>query len=226
MKRLDTSRLSRPRLCVQSVAPAFGENYKPGYIGFTHTGSSQLSRGIAHFSNWSRLGDIHVAHTLVVTGENTCVEVLSGKGVVQSPLAGYFDDPKTQIFFRKPRKCTPALGQRIAETALAQIGTKYDTLLVAAQMLEGSFLRRWLMSHFRECPDHFVGRLLNRDSRWICGELAAYCLDCQPEYADRGLLAKPGHALDLQEFFEDQEIFANWRTEPEEGPKSPAARRE
>ena len=224
MKRLDTSRLARPRLCVQSLEPAFGDNYKPGYIGFTHTGSTLLSTGIAHFSRWSRLSDIHVSHVLVVTGANECVEATGGKGVVKSPLDRYFSDPKTQIFFRKPRKCTQTLGLRIAETAIAQVGAKYDTLLTAAQVLEGSFLRRWLMSHFRESSDHFVGHLLNRDSRWLCSELAAYCLDCQPEYADRGVLAKPHHGIDPQEFFEDEEIFANWRTEPEEGPKSPAPR--
>ncbi len=221
MKRLDTSRLARPRLCVQSLVPEFGENYKAGFIGFTHTGSSLQSRGIAHFSRWSRLSDIHVSHVLVVTGENECVEVLGGKGVVKSPLDRYFDDPKTQIFFRKPKKCSAALGQRIAESALAQVGTKYDNLLLAAQVLEGSFLRRWLLSHFRESPDHFVGRLSNRDGRWIGGELAAYCLDCQPEFADRGILAMPDHGIDPQQFFEDAEIFSNWRTEPEEGPKIP-----
>jgi len=217
MKRLDTSRLSHPRLCVQSLEPAYGDNYKAGYIGFTHAGSSLLSHGIAHFTRWSRLSDIHVSHVLVVTGENECVEAVGGKGVVKSPLDRYF---------RKPRKCTQALGQRIAETAISQVGTKYETLLTAAQMIEGSFLRRWVMSHFRESPDHFVGHLLNRDIRWISGELPAYCLDCQPEYADRGILAKPHHALAPQELFEDGEIFANWRIEPEEGPKIPSAREE
>ena len=220
MKRLDTSRLAHPRICVQSLEPAYGDNYKAGYIGFTQTGSSLLSCGIAHFTRWSRLCDINVSHVLVVTGENECVEVPGGKAVVKSPLDRYFNDPKTQIFFRKPRKCTQALGQRIAETALSQAGTKFDTILTAARMLEGSFLRRWMMSHFRESPGHFVGRLLTRDSRWLCGELAAYCLDCQPEYADRGVLEKPRHPVDPQELFEDGEIFANWSTEPEEGPKS------
>lgn len=224
MKRLDASRLARPRLCVQSLEPAYGENYKPGFVGFTHTGSPQLSTGIAHFTRWSRLGDIHVSHVLIVVGENECVEVSGTRGVVRSPLDRYFNNPKTQIFFRKPRKCTPALGQRIAETALAQVGTKYDTLLMAAQILEGSFLRRWLMSHFRESPDRFSGRLLHRDIRWICAEFAAYCLDCQPEYADRGILAKPHCGLGPQEFFEDGELFANWSAEPGEGPKSSVAR--
>jgi hypothetical protein len=224
MKRLDTSRLARPRLCIQSLEPAYGDNYKSGYIGFTHTGSTLLSTGIAHFSRWSRLSDIHVSHVLVVTGANECVEATGGKGVVKSTLDRYFNDPKTQIFFRKPRKCTQALGQRIAETALSQAGTKYETLIKVAQMLDGSFLRRWMMSHFRESPDHFVGHLLNRDNRWIAAELAAFCLDCQPEYADRGVLAKHRHAISPQELFEDGEIFSNWSADPEEGPKSPPAR--
>ena len=147
MKRLDPNSLARPRLCVQSLEPAYGDNYKPGFLGFTQTGSSMLSVGIAHFTRWSRLSDIHISHVLVVTGENECVEAVGGKGIVKSTLDRYFADPKTQIFFRKPRKCTQSLGQRIAETALSQAGTKYETLLTVAQMLEGTFLRRWIMHH-------------------------------------------------------------------------------
>lgn len=220
IRRLDASRLATPRLQIHSQPPRFGENYKAGYVGFTHNGSHFLSQGIAYFTRWSRLSDIHVSHALVVTGENECVEALIGRGVVKSPLDKYFHDPKTQIFFRRPRKCTNAVGARIAETALAQVGTKYDHLLLAAQMLEGSFLRRWIQAAFRESPDRFVGRLLNRDQRWICSELAAYCLDCQPEYADKGVLALPHHAIDPQELFEDQEIFAAWKNQPPDEPEA------
>jgi len=215
-RRIDTARLAVPRLQVQSLPPSYGENYKAGYIGFTHSDASVVSRGIAWFTRWSRLSDLHVSHTLVVTGDNTCVEAVLDKGVVQAPLDKYFNDPKTQIFFRKPRKCSNAIGERIAETALAQVGTRYDHLLLAAQMLEGSFLRRWIHSTFRESPDRLVGSLLNRDARWICSELAAYSLDCQPEYADKGILAQPNYAIDPQELFEDEEIFAAWRNEPAE----------
>ena len=215
-RRIDTARLAVPRLQVQSLPPSYGENYKAGYIGFTHSDASVVSRGIAWFTRWSRLSDLHVSHTLVVTGDNACVEAVLDKGVVQAPLDKYFNDPKTQIFFRKPRKCSNAIGARIAETALAQVGTRYDHLLLAAQMLEGSFLRRWIHSTFRESPDRLVGSLLNRDARWICSELAAYSLDCQPEYADKGILAQPNYAIDPQELFEDEEIFAAWRNEPAE----------
>jgi len=220
IKRLDASRLARPRLCVQSLEPAFGENYKPGFIGFTHTGSSQQSVGITLLTRWSRLSDIHVSHVLVVTGDNEGVEIAAGKAVTKTSLDRYFQDPATQLFFRKPRKCTPALGQRIAETALSQVGTKFDALLTAAQMLEGSFLRRWMLSHFQGCPDHFATRLRNREPRWLAAELAAYCLDCQGEYADRGLLAQARMPIDPQSLFEDGEIFASWQSEPAEGPKA------
>jgi len=212
-KRIDTSRLGGHRICVDCVSPVYGDNYKPGYIGFTHSDKSVISSGIAHFTRWSRLSDIHVSHVLVVTGENEAVEAVADKGVVKVALSKYFDDPRSRIFFRKPKKLTNEIGARIAGTALAQVGARYDHLLLAAQVLEGSFLRRWIYSAFRETPDHFVGRLLNRDDRWICSELAAYCLDAQPEYADRGVLAKPHHAIDPQELFEDPEIFSSWKQE-------------
>ena len=202
--------------------PVFGENYKVGYIGFTHRIADPLAEGIAHFTRWSRLSDIRVSHVFIVTGEWECVEATPKKGVSENDLTRYFKDPRTRVFFRKPRKLDAPLGRRIAETARAQVGTKYDHLLVAAQFLEGSFLRRWLRAAFRESPEHFLGRLANRDERWICSELAAFCLDSQAEYADRGILAKPHYAVDPQEFFEDQEIFAAWDQERSPIKKLPA----
>jgi len=213
-RRLDITGLRKRRVQVECVVPRFGENYRVGYIGFTHSTADPVAKGIAHFTRWSRLSDIHVSHAVVVTGENECVEALIDKGVVKSPLSKYFDCARSQIFFRKPRKLDSAIGRRIAESALAQVGTRYDHLLLAAQLLEGSFLRRWILSAFRESPDLFVGRLLNHDARWICSELAAYCLDCQPEYADKGVLARPHYAIDPQELFEDMEIFAAWKQDP------------
>jgi len=219
MKRLNTRRLANPRFCMQSIAPVFGENYKVGFVGFTYSGSPLLTRGMAHFTRWSRMSDIHVTGALIVTGENECVELAAGREVVKSPLEKYFNDPKRQIFFRKPKKCSPGVGARIAETAIAQLGTKFDQLLVAAKMLEGSFLRRWLLSHFRESPEPFTAKLTLQEERWLGAEFVAYCLDCQPEYADRGVLALPKHAISPQELFEDGEIFSAWSHDAEEGPK-------
>ncbi len=219
MKRLDTRRLDTPRLRIQSVTPEFGENYKPGFIGFTYSGSSAPSRGIAYITRWSRLSDISATAALVVTGENEAVEIGRQGRVAKVALDRCFEDPKTQIFFRKPKKYSPALGLRIAGTALAQVGTRLDELILAASLLEGSFLRRWLMSQFRESSQRFAATLRAAETGWLSAELAAYCLDAQPEYADRGCLAEPRCAIMPQRLFEDGELFASWSEEPVEGPK-------
>lgn len=221
-RRIDASRLSQSRIRIASLLPRYGENYKPGYLGFIHEGGAP-SVGITHFSRWSRLSDLHVSHVCIVTGENECVEAVPGRGVISTPLEKYFSNPRTQIFFRKPRKCSSGVGNRLAETALAQVGTKYDNLLLAAQVLEGSFLRRWIHSAFHDSPQHFAGKLLDRDAQWIAAEFAAYCLDCQTEYTGKGLLARPHYLVNLQELFEDTELFATWdqSDREDEHPESP-----
>jgi hypothetical protein len=79
--------------------------------------------------------------------------------------------------------------------------------------LESSFLRRWLFSAFSGSSDRFLGRLLTGENRWISSEFAAHCLDAQPEYADRGILARAQYAMSPQALFEDSEIFAAWKVE-------------
>lgn len=222
-RRLDLSRLAQPRLQVQSLPPRFGENYKSGYIGFVDTSADAASKGLAYFTRWSRLSDVHVSHAVVVSGENTCVEVLAGKGVVRTPLEKYFNDPKVRLFFRKPRKCSTSVGERIAAAAEAQVGVRSDQLILAARMLENSFLQRWIRSAFAQNSDRFLGKLLNQDTRWLGGELAAYCLDAQPEYADKGLLAGPQVSVDPQHLFEDQDLFAAWKSQPADDEEMPPA---
>lgn len=220
MKRLDTRRLGSPRLCVQSAEPAFGENYKTGYVAFTYAGSSSLSRGIAHFTRWSRLSDIRATRALIVTGENEGVEISGTRGVQKTELARLFEDPKVQIFFRKPRKCAGSLGQSIGATAVAQIGTRADDLLLAARILEGSFLRRWLLNSLAGSGTRFSAHLDEANPGWLSAEFVAYCLDCQPELAGRGILSLPGGGLSVQALFEDEELFSAWSHDPVEGPRS------
>lgn len=222
-RRLDLSRLAQPRLQVQSLPPRFGENYKAGYIGFLDTSADTASKGIAYFTRWSRLSDVHVSQPVVVTGENTCVEVLAGKGVVRTPLEKYFNDPKVRIFFRKPRKCSSSLGERIAAAADTQVGVRSEQLILAARVLENSFLQRWIRSAFAQNSDRFLSKLLNQDIRWLGGELAAYSLDAQPEYAGKGLLDRPQFSVDPQTLFEDEELFAAWKSQPVEEDEVPPA---
>ena len=195
---------------VGSRVPRFGVNYKTGYIGFTFDDASIVSRGIAYFTRWKRMSQIKVSHSLVVTGDNQCVEALIGPGVVRRPLSKYFNDPHTLIFFRKPRRYTRDVGARIARTAAGQVGTQYDRLLLAAQIFEGCFLGRWARAAFGDKPEQFIGRVLNGKDKWICSELAAYALDSQAEYHDKGVLQKPDFTIDPQELFEDNRIFCRW----------------
>ena len=52
--------------------------------------------------------------------------------------------------------------------------------------------------------------MLNGKDKWICSELAAYALDSQAEYHDKGVLQKPDFTIDPQELFEDNRIFCRW----------------
>ncbi len=195
---------------VRSLRPRYGVNYKIGYIGFVYDSTSMVSRGVAYFTRWKRMSDIKVSHVLVVTGRNECVQALMGRGVVKDPLSWYFDTPWKQIFFRKPRRYTPDVGRRIARAARSQVGAKYDKLLLAAQVIQGSFLGRWVRSVLGEKPEELIARILDSKDKWICSELAAYALDSQPEYADKGILKKPDFTIDPQELFEDDTIFCKW----------------
>ena len=198
-----------------SLAPIFGDNYRPGYIGFTyHTDSLVLSPGIAYFTRWARMSDIKVSHALIVSGEDECIQAHRKGGVHRAPLGPLFEDRQCQIFFRKPRGWTGEIGARIVETVAEQVGTKYDTPLIVAQALQGTFLGKLINKAFKGKPDAFVSRLLNDPEEWICSELAAYGLDEQPEYRDLGILAKPNETIDPQELFEDPIIFAPWKCGP------------
>jgi hypothetical protein len=205
--------MSRYGVEKKTVAPAFGRNYDIGYIGFTYTPGNPVSEGIAHFTRWPRMSSIIVSHVLIVTGADECVEALMGRGIVRSPLSKYFNSKTTEIFLRKPLNYTREIGEQIAEEAGRQVGLKYDDLLIASFMLSGSMLGRLLRKAAGNRIDHMVSSLSNRSNRFICSELAAHCLDAQPEYRDKGILSEPSHMIDPQELFEDQHIFTPWHTE-------------
>jgi hypothetical protein len=194
------------------LAPSYGDNYDVGYIGFTSPVTQQdvISVGIAYFENYHRLSDISVTHAFIVTGENTCIEALMGKGVVEDPLQAYFNDPKTHIFFRKPADYTRDTGHRIAESARPELGKKYDDLLIAAYALRGSFFGRFVQDIFGKAPTTDLNDFLHTNGRWICSELAAHCMDVQPEYHRKGVLADGDFTIDPQELFEDEIIFTPW----------------
>jgi hypothetical protein len=197
----------------ESITPQFGKTHNIGYIGFTYYNESFVSNGIAYFTKWSKLGEITVSHTLVVTGENECIEALAEKdSVTTSPLTKYFDDPKCAIFFRKPVDWTNDIGATVSSTALKQKGAKYDYGLIAADLVNGTFLGNLIHGCFKSQKEDILTKLLNKDKSWICSELAAYALDEQPEYKDKGILNKECDMITPQELFEDGTIFEPWTT--------------
>jgi hypothetical protein len=194
------------------LEPSYGDNYDFGYIGFTSpvTQDDVVSVGIAYFENYHRLSDISVTHAFIVTGENTCIEALMGKGVSEDHLQPYFNDPKTHIFFRKPADYTKDIGHRISDSARPELGKKYDDLLIAAFALRGSFFGRFIQTIFGKTPTTDFNQFLHTNSRWICSELAAHCMDVQPEYHGKGVLANGDFTIDPQNLFEDEVIFTPW----------------
>jgi hypothetical protein len=198
---------------IESLVPQFGDagNYNIGYIGFTYDEGNIISKGIAYFTNWHRMSDIKVSHALIVTGENKCVEADLKTGVDERNLTDYFNNEKCQVFFRKPKGLTANIAKNIAEKAISQKGCEYDIELIL-HMVEVHSHLGWIIN--RRTRGEFE-RLISidheGDEKWICSELAAYCLDEQPEYKNQGILGKPNATIDPQELFEDLTIFEPWK---------------
>lgn len=194
----------------KNIIPKFGENYDVGYIGFTFHGDF-ISRGIAYFTRWSRLSDIPVAHALVVTGENECVEALINTGVTKTNLDKYFNNPKCKIFFRKPKRWNKKIGHEIADAALSKIGEAYDSFIIGLQALFGTILGKFLNFITFNNVEKFSSSSFENSSKWICSELVAYALDSCSRYQGKGVLTHPFSSITPQELFEDKVIFTAWK---------------
>ncbi|MEG4838338.1 hypothetical protein [Microcoleus sp. B9-D4] len=202
----------KPAIQVTDLAPDYEVNYKTGYIGFLNKGTDLTSIGIAYFTGWDTISDIHTTHTLIVTDEDECIEADKINNTVKvCTLSKYFNDPNCQIFFRKPILFNDAVGNAIAHKASLEVGKKYDFGAILTQALSGSFpgrvLDRLLTGKFEE----LLGNLLDNPDKWICSELVAYVLDEQQVYRDKGILKRPNSTISPQELFQDTEIFAPWK---------------
>lgn len=194
---------------IQSLKPEYGVTYNRGYIGFTYDSENIVSEGIAYFTSWDRMSDIKTSHTLIVSGENECIEAHAEGGVRRSDLKKYFDNPHCLIFFRKPIKLENNV-EGIIQTASGKVGEAYDFDLIKAHLAVGTVPGNILNRLSGNRLEDFLARQFNHPDRWICSELVAFCLDRQPDYKDRGILARPNETINPQELFEDSVIFEPW----------------
>lgn len=197
-------------MIIKGVKPKWMENYRPGYIGFTHRSTSTTGKGISWFTRRDRLSEIRAGHCFVVSAEDEAIEARF-EGVTAHPIQERFDDPRCQVFFRKPRGYTDELGWRIVHAASLQVGCPYDFALMAAHAVSGSFLGR-LLNKGMPLED-LVCDMADRADRWLCSELVAHALDQQPEFHDKGVLEQEDHCINPQELFEDDVIFEEWENE-------------
>ncbi|MEG5063136.1 hypothetical protein QUB33_05880 [Microcoleus sp. B3-A4] len=209
---LETESPDKSALKVTDIAPKYGENYKTGYIGFLNKGADVTSIGIAYFTGWDMISDIHVTHTLIVAGEDQCIEAdMANNTVKVCTLSKYFNDPNCQIFFRKPIFFNDAVGYAIAHKASLEVGKQYDFGAILTQGLSGTFPGRMLDRLLTGKLEELLGNLLNHPDKWICSELVAYALDEQLFYRDKGILKRPNSTISPQELFQDTDIFAPWK---------------
>lgn len=200
--------MSKP--VIQTVTPVFGDNYAPGYIGFTYTPGNFVSCGIAYFTRWSRMDNIKASHVLVVTGPNECVEALP-EGVVVSDLAKYFESNKTQIFFRKPRGWTPSMGERIVTSAYRRVGKKYGYALIVGHAAANSVLGKVLSAITAGWSTKLALKLFNRKSTQVCSETVAEVLKEQPELNALGSLRQEAVYSTPDSLLYDDAIFEVWK---------------
>lgn len=200
---------------IVSVKPEFGINYKNGYIGFSFTDNSFIDNGVAWFSRWekgrsSNLPDLNISHAFIVSGKDECIEALDMSGVSLSPLTKYFNDPHTHVCFRKPLGLTDEIATRMLLDASRLLGSPYDLVLVAGHIISDSFSGKLLEEITNGKSRELITWLFQTKGKYICSELCAEVLRKRPEYANKGVLAKPQYSLDPQTLFQDEIIFSPW----------------
>lgn len=197
----------REEIAFRVETPEYGRNYDRGWIGFNHA-SSWMSKGIARLTEPQRKSGIPISHAFIVTGEDECVEAAFRKGVVKSSLTeAYFDKPDRYVIFRKPLGLNDDLADRIVTTARAELGTDFNNAALLSSLMAESFLGSVVDRLFDGELEKCIAKLAEDEDRWICSELAAYCLNQQPEFQGRGILRKSEAAIEPQALFEADELF-------------------
>jgi hypothetical protein len=173
-----------------------------------------LSEAIIYFETAENHSGIAVSHAFIVTGPDEITQAHVDTGVATASLSALMQDSNVNVYFRIPTGFTPELGLRIAESARSYLGEKYDKTDILGMALNDTVTGRLLNKLFRGDPERLSAMLLAHQGREICSELAAKSLNNQPEFKGHGVLSQPLSAIDPQELFEDQILFAPdcWQT--------------
>lgn len=202
-------------MMIVSVEPKFGDNYCIGYSGFTYRPGNMVSKGIAYFTRWNRMREIRVSHVFIVSGEDERIDAQMEDGVQRRGLQELFAEPGILVFFRKPKDFSLEIGSRIAASAAKLVGAKYDKNLMKAHALAGTLGGRLFGRLVKRLADRELIEVLadvfDDPTTYICSEAAAFAMDDQPEYHDKGILALCDAAISPQRLFEDDVIYEEWK---------------
>ena len=187
-------------------APKYLTNYGPGWVGFTYHPDQWLSYGIAYFERYEDADGIPVTHTFVCSGPDKCIEAL-GRGIVESDLGKYFNDPKCRIFFLRPKGWSEVMGMRIVSAAHQHIGDRYGYGIIAADALGNTLAGRAINRLTGGLLSQWLWKRLDRPKAEICSELVADALQAQPEFNGVGCLKGKSWEITPQMLFEDDFVF-------------------
>ena len=198
-------------MLVDYIKPVYGKNYDRGFVFGTNKMDDFVHAGIAYFQRWERMDILKCQHVGLVVDENTIIQAHVGIGVHEASISTLFDDPCTQVFFRKPKGLTSEMANRIVGTASMHLGQDYDKSLILAHAANGTFLGRLASKMTDGASERALCEWLDDPFQWICSELVADALDTQPELKDQGILALPDCAIKPQELISDEIIYEQWK---------------
>lgn len=199
-------------MLIEVIKPEYGKNYRKGDIGFTYNSGSLVSEGIAYFTRWERMSDIRVSHCFVVAAQFDVIEALPD-GISRTDITRYFNNPKINVFFRKPNEWTPQMGEKIVTHAATHIGTEYDWRLDLAHGISGSMMGHLATKITGDAWHRRVCEWMNDPKKWMCSEMGSDCLQAIPILRPKGCLQYPACTISPQELFEDNDVFEAWKKE-------------
>lgn len=202
--------MARDKWQLIDTKPVFGENYKPGYVGFTFTDGSFLSSGIAWFTRWdAKKGgapNLKLSHTIIVIDKDTCIEATWPK-IKISPLSNYFNDDPKHICFRKPKGLTPEIAKEMIEQGKIRIGEHYDISVIVGQFLKKNIFGRVFSFLTFRLSDKVLIKVFDAARAAVCSEFVAWCMKA----AGYELKRIPADYT-LQDLFHDEDLFEPWDT--------------